>query len=325
MSQLRWESDHFRDGRFFNPGVPPHRFSQLLKWIIRRKVGPWRTSFSLVAPPPPSARVNGGEVRATFVNHSTFLIQTEGQNILTDPIWSERASPVSFLGPKRHRPPGIAFDDLPAIDTVLISHNHYDHLDVPTLKKIQARDAPAIFCPLGVARLLGEIGFQQIYELDWWQSQMRPGLRVHCVPAQHFSSRTPFDRNRTLWCGWMLEAAGGNLFFAGDTGFGHHFAAIRNKFEPIRLALLPIGAFKPEWFMGPVHMTPEQAVEACRILQAGTSIAMHFGTFALADDGETEPVDRLSKCLSTMHEPDLVWVLKEGEGRRIPVQKLDKR
>jgi L-ascorbate metabolism protein UlaG (beta-lactamase superfamily) len=246
------------------------------------------------------------------------LIQTSGCNILTDPIWSERASPVSFLGPKRHRAPGVAFDDLPRIDAVLISHNHYDHLDVPTLQRLLDRHAPAIFCPLGVTRLLRKIGFQTIVELDWWQAQGWRNMHVHCVPARHFSARTPFDRNRTLWCGWVLETAGGNIFFAGDTGFGDHFEAIRENFAPMRLSLLPIGAYKPEWFMAPVHMSPEQAVEAQQILRSGTAIAIHFGTFALADDGQTEPVDRLKGALERANQPDLIWVLKEGEGRNIP-------
>jgi L-ascorbate metabolism protein UlaG (beta-lactamase superfamily) len=166
--------------------------------------------------------------------------------------------------------------------------------------------------------MLGKIGFRDVYELDWWQNRTLANLRVHCVPAQHFSARTPFDRNRTLWCGWMLEAEGGNVLFAGDTGFGTHLQAIRNRFDAIRLALLPIGAFKPEWFMGPIHMTPEQAVEAHRILEAAASIAIHFGTFALADDGQTEPTDRLNSILNRIHQPDLIWVLQEGEGRNVP-------
>ena len=314
MNQNAWMGDHFKDGRFFNPGVSPPGFFQLLKWITRREAGPWTTSCrSLVAPPPP-AHVHGSDLRITFVNHSTVLIQTGGCNILTDPMWSERASPVSFLGPKRHRQPGIAFADLPSIDSVLISHNHYDHFDAPTLRRLLDVHRPAIFCPLGVARLLRKIGFPKVYELDWWQSEALGNMRVHCVPAQHFASRTPFDRNRSLWCGWMLEAAEGNIFFAGDTGFGDHFEAIRDKFEPIRLALLPIGAFRPEWFMGPIHMTPEQAVEAHVILRAGTTIAIHFGTFPLADDGQSEPTARLTSFLRDIDPPGRILVLDEGEG-----------
>ena len=268
------------------------------------------------------AVARGGSVRSAGeslgVNHSTVLIQTLGRNILTDPIWSQRASPVSFAGPKRFRQPGIAFDQLPRLDTILISHNHYDHLDIPTLKRIWARDRPSIYCPLGVAGLLRAIGFQEVVELDWWQDHGRPEMRIHCVPAQHFSSRTPFDRNRALWCGWVLEAAAGNVYIAGDTGFGSHFEAIRGRLAPIRLALLPIGAFKPEWFMGPVHMGPDEAVEAHKILEAKASVAIHYGTFALADDGQEEAVERLRSILSSIGQPDLIWVLEEGAGRNIP-------
>lgn len=318
MDESPWESGHYKDGRFFNPGGARTHFRQVMKWLIGRKAGPWRMSYRLVAHPPPPSRVEGSGLRVTFVNHSTVLIQTQGQNILTDPIWSERASPVSFIGPKRFRQPGIAFDDLPRIDSVLISHNHYDHLDVLTLKRILLRNRPTIFCPLGVTPLLREIGFPEIFELDWWQVHERPEMRIHCVPAQHFSSRTPFDRDRTLWCGFVLETAGGNIYFAGDTGFGGHFEPIARRLAPIRFALLPIGAFKPEWFMGPIHMTPEQAVEAHGILEAKAAMAIHFGTFALADDGQDEAVDRLRNCLAGIRQPDLIWVLAEGEGRDVP-------
>jgi L-ascorbate metabolism protein UlaG (beta-lactamase superfamily) len=318
MYKKSWDSGHFKNGRFFNAGVPPQSFSKFLKWITRRKVGPWSTSNRLATVPPPQKSVSGSDICATFVNHSTVLIQTQGINILTDPIWSERASPVSFLGPRRHCQPGIALDDLPPIDSLWISHDHYDHLDVPTLRKLLAHHSPTVFCPLGVARLLREIGFRELYEMDWWQAQALPNMRVHCVPAQHFSGRTLFDRNRTLWCGWACEAKGANIYFAGDTGFGDHFQAIQEKFGPIRLALLPIGAFRPEWFMGPIHMSPEEAISAQRILCARASIAIHFGTFALADDGQMEPVDRLRSRLNELHQPDLIWVLKEGEGRSIP-------
>jgi L-ascorbate metabolism protein UlaG (beta-lactamase superfamily) len=297
--------------------MPPQRFSQLLKWIANRKPGFWPKFIPSEAAPKPPASVGGEELRATFVNHSTVLLQTQGRNILTDPIWSQRAGPTSFLGPKRRRDPGVLFEDLPKIDAVLISHNHYDHFDVGTLRKLLARDRPEVFCPLGVARLLKNVGFRQIHELDWWQEQTWSGMKIHCVPAQHFSSRTPFDRDRTLWCGWVLEDGAGQIYFAGDTGFGAHFSAIGARFPFIRLALLPIGAFRPEWFMGPVHMTPEEAVKAHSVVRSATSIAIHFGTFALADDGEKEPADRLKEALKHTEESRF-WVLKEGEGRSIP-------
>ncbi len=311
-------SDHFRRGRFFNPGVPDQKISRLFQWMTHRQRGTWRAFTRTEPGPKPQSRVTSGDLFVTFINHATVLLQGHGLNILTDPVWSQRVSPISFLGPRRHRNPGIRLEDLPHIDCILISHNHYDHLDLSTLKKLCRRDAPTVFCPLGVGKLLRKEGFQEIYELDWWQAQTWKGTEFHCVPAQHFSARTPLDRNRTLWCGWVLGRAGDHVYFAGDTGFGKHFAAIRARFQPLRLSLLPIGAFQPEWFMGPIHMTPEQAVEAQKILKSQVAVAIHFGTFALADDGEFEPTARLRACVADTEQERTFWVLREGESRRVP-------
>lgn len=310
--------EHFRNGRFFNPGVPEHGFLTALKWMRNRKIGPWPRWVESTPGPRPPSQVEGAELRVTFINHSTVLLQTEGLNLLTDPVWSHRVSPVTFAGPERHRAPGIRFDDLPRIDALLISHNHYDHFDVATLKKLAAAHQPAVFCPLGLSKSLRRLGFRQVRELDWWQSAEWKGMRIGCVPAQHFSARTPFDRNRTLWAGWIVGAQNGNIYFAGDTGFGELFAAIRDRFPRIRLALLPIGAYEPEWFMGPVHMTPEQAVEARAILEASMAIAIHFGTFALADDSLAAPVERLARALQNREDAHKFLILQEGEERLIP-------
>lgn len=311
-------AQHFREGRFFNPGVAGQDFRTALKWMRNRKIGPWRRWIESTPGPPPPARVEGAALRATFVNHCTVLLQTGGVNILTDPVWSRRVSPVQFAGPERHRAPGIRFEDLPPIHCLLISHNHYDHFDRPTLKRIAATHQPVVFCPLGLAAPLRRLGFDDVHELDWWHSHMWNGIGFHCIQAQHFAARTPWDRNRTLWCGWLLETPHGNIYFAGDTGFCGTFAALHDRFPYIRLALLPIGAYEPEWFMGPVHMTPEQAVEAHDILGARTSIAIHFGTFALADDGETAPLERLHGALAHRSDDPQFWVLTEGEGRLVP-------
>jgi L-ascorbate metabolism protein UlaG (beta-lactamase superfamily) len=309
---------HFRNGRFFNPGVQDHNFRQALKWMRTRQPGAWPRWIPSTPGPKPPERVEGAALRVTFVNHATVLLQTEGLNLLTDPVWSRRISPVSFLGPERHRDPGIRFEDLPPIDAVLLSHNHYDHLDTPTLRRLAAEHHPAVFCPLGVAPLVRRCGLRGVQELDWGQATTWRGRRIHCVRAQHFAARTPFDRNRTLWCGWVLEADAGNLYFAGDSGFGDFFAEIGRRFAPIRLALLPIGAYEPEWFMGPVHMTPEQAVESWEMAGASVAVGIHFGTFALADDAEADPPARLRRALAGREDADRFWILSEGEGRQVP-------
>jgi L-ascorbate metabolism protein UlaG (beta-lactamase superfamily) len=218
--------EHYKNGRFFNPGVPPPSFRKTLEWLTHRRVGPWRKFIPSIPGERPPESVAGNDLRVTFVNHATVLLQTESCNLITDPIWSNRASPVQWIGPKRHRDPGIRFEDLPRIHCILISHSHYDHLDKTTLRRLLLRDHPAIFCPLGLRKLLGKLGFQDVYEMDWWQDHPWRQLRLHCVPAQHFSGRTPFDRNRTLWCGWVVERPTGDIYFAGDTAFGEHFAAV---------------------------------------------------------------------------------------------------
>lgn len=313
-----WRGVHFENGRFFNPGAPRQRFLQFARWITSREQGRWNPFTASKPGPPPPERVNGDDLRVTFVNHATFLLQTAGLNLLTDPIWSERASPVTFAGPKRRRAPGLRMEDLPPIDAILISHSHYDHFDKATLAQLLARDRPAVFCPLGVAKALGKIGFTEIFESDWWQYVAWRGLHMHCVPAQHFSARTPFDRNRTLWCGWMLDNEEGSIYFAGDTGFGGLFEEIGASFLRIRLSLLPIGAYRPQWFMGPIHMAPSQALYSHRILNSQYSIATHFGTFPLADDGEAEPVRELQRVLQVEPLTRPFVVLQEGEGMDIP-------
>ncbi|HEV7765101.1 MAG TPA: MBL fold metallo-hydrolase [Thermoanaerobaculia bacterium] len=294
------KSDHFDGRRFHN--IPPTSHADgtdFLKWITSRDEGPWDEWREIALAPPPPQRVNGGEVRVTWVNHSTFLIQTEGLNILTDPIWSERCSPVAFTGPKRHHAPGIRFEDLPSIDVVLISHNHYDHMDAPTLERLQrepahAKQAPRIYAGLGNAAFV-----KGATDLDWWQAaEIGEGVRVSAVPAQHFSSRGMFDRDATLWCGFVIETPHGAIYFAGDTGWGPHFAKIRERYGPMRIAMLPIGAFRPEWFMHTVHVSPQETVRAAQTLEAAVSIPMHYYTFHLGDDGQDEPLRVLREELT---------------------------
>ena len=312
---MRWPaSDHYQGGRFFIPNAPGQPgFRGILDWLAHREKVAWRPWITASRGVPPPQRLAQGQLRVTFVNHSTVLLQIGELNVITDPIWSEYASPVQCAGPRRHRAPGLRFEDLPPIDVVLLSHNHYDHLDTATLLRLRRRDAPTVFCPLGVAARLRRLGFRSIVELDWWQQEMFRDATVDCVPAQHFSGRGLFDRDRTLWCGWHLQCAEGGILFAGDTGFGPHFQEMAQRLPRPRIALLPLGAYRPRWFMGPVHTGPEEAIEAHAILNPLVSIPIHYGTFSLADDGETEPIDHLRALLAG--QPEQVWkILQEGVG-----------
>jgi L-ascorbate metabolism protein UlaG (beta-lactamase superfamily) len=317
-------TDHF-DGRHFHneSGAALHAdFGSFLRWRFTRELGPWHGEPHATPGPPPPRAVTGGALRVTFVGHATVLLQMDGVNVLTDPVWSARVSPVPFAGPRRVRPPGLRFEDLPPIHAVLLSHNHYDHMDVATLRRLARDHHPRFFTALGNAAFLAAKGIGPVEELDWWGDAAAPvaGLTVTAVPAQHFSNRSVGDRDVTLWCGFVLRGAAGAVYFAGDTGFGPHFAEIRARLGAPRLALLPIGAYRPRWFMGPIHVSPEEAVMAHHALGAGTSVAVHFGTFVLADDGETEPVEDLERYLATAPAPvrPRFWVLGFGEGRDVP-------
>ena len=284
-----------------------------LRWKLTSHPEPSPPFIEDVVPSVPPRSVNAGQVRVTMVNHSTVLVQCSGFNLLTDPIWSERASPLSWIGPKRRRRPGVRMEDLPPIDAVLISHNHFDHLDLPTLRQLAARGSPTFVTPTGVARLLRSQRIRSVHELDWGESVAISGVTIHCLPALHFSARGLLDRNKTLWCGYVIEYQS-LVYFAGDTSFGSHFAQIREKFGSPQLALLPIGAYEPRWFMSPVHMAPEEAVQAHEILGAKTSIAIHHGTFQLADDGIDTPQKQLMAC----RRDDSFLILRNGESAQIP-------
>jgi L-ascorbate metabolism protein UlaG (beta-lactamase superfamily) len=312
-------SDHFDGTRFHNrPDVPHGGFGAFIKWQRTRQLGPWTERDAPFGPRPP-ARVTGGGMRVTFVNHATVLIQQDGVNVLTDPIWSLRASPVSFAGPRRQRPPGLRFEDLPAIDAVVLSHNHYDHMDLATLRRLEQAHHPRFFCGLGNKALLERAGLGRVTELDWWQSlPLTAAVDLIAVPNQHFSNRGLFDRDRTLWLGYVLRGPAGLAYFAGDTGLGPHYAEIRRRLGAPRLAVLPIGAYRPSWFMSPVHQSPAQALEAHAALEAGTSVAIHFGTFPLGDDGQDEPPAALEAARRALASPPRFWVLDFGEGREVP-------
>jgi L-ascorbate metabolism protein UlaG (beta-lactamase superfamily) len=311
-------SDHFDGKKFINPGgIPMKGLPDVLKWMMERKKGEWKEDKTEAYGNRP-LQWEKESIRITFVNHSTFLIQVDGMNILTDPVWSTRTSPFSWAGPKRMRLPGIKLEDLPRIHTVLLSHNHYDHLDLPTMRTVFGAHHPKIVTPLGVKAFLDSESISGSTELDWWDEiKLNDSISVLCVPAQHFSARGMFDRNATLWCGYVLKTSKGNIYFAGDTGYNDKtFKEIGEKAGAMKVSLLPIGAYKPEWFMSPVHVSPEGAVKIHLDVKSGTSIGTHFGTFSLGDEGREDPANDLKAALSKYNLNENQFVtLKEGEGR----------
>lgn len=313
-------SDHFDGKTFVNPGgAKASGFPELLKWLTNRHPGTWEETQNAAYGPKPPERVGPGELRVTFVNHSTFLLQLDGLNILTDPIYGQRVSPFQFIGPKRTRPPGIRFEDLPKIDLLLLSHNHWDHLEIGTVRRIFKRDRPRVVTPLGVGQFLEKSGVPGATDLDWEQeAKISDSLTITAVRAQHFSGRGIGDRDATLWCGYVLKSPHGSVYFAGDSGYGPFFRETGAKHGPFRLAIIPIGAYKPEWFMSPIHCSPKEAVQIHRDVRSAQSVACHFGTFPLADDGYEDPLTDLNAALRANQIPDdRFWVLKEGEGRRV--------
>src|SRR5947209_10992523 len=295
------KSDHFDGRRFFNPEGPQARgLLDVLRWKLTSRAAPWPKFVSDVEPSVPPRAAGSAEVRVTLVNHSTVLLQAVGSNILSDPIWSERASPFSFIGPRRHRAPGVEWPSMPRLHAILLTHNHYDHLDMPTLRRIMDEHQPMLIAPLRLIRGLPAGIRRNCSELDWWQACDIPTktgqVRITSVPALHFSGRGLTDRNATLWCGYIVETPSGPVYFAGDTAFGSHFSMIRERFGPPVVALLPIGAYEPRWFMSAVHMRPEEAMQAHRILGAHKSVAIHHGTFQLADESIDAPEQELAAC-----------------------------
>ena len=297
-------SDHFDGERFFNPGgAGPRSLLDLARWRLGRGGAAWPDAYPSPFPPDrPPPRVAGAALRVTCVGHATFLIQGAGLNILTDPVWSERASPLSFAGPRRANPPGIAFDDLPPIDAVLVSHGHYDHLDVETLARLWQRDRPRIVAPLGQdATIQGHDAGIAVVTADWGDAvPLGNGVEAVLEPVHHWTARGPFDRNRALWCGFVLRGLGDGVFFAGDTGFdeGRPFRRVAARHGPLGLALLPIGAYEPRWFMADQHMNPADAVRGLKLLEARQALGYHWGTFRLTDEGVEQPLADLAAALA---------------------------
>jgi len=297
----------------------------LLRWALTRERTRWPRRVENPPYPPPGP-VAPGHVGATFIGHSTFLLRfatADGGvfSILTDPHFSERASPLHWAGPRRVRAPGIALDALPRVDAVLVSHDHYDHMDLPSLRALQARWAPRVVTTLGNARRLARAGVPGAVALEWWESCAVGPARVTATPAQHFSGRTPFDRFRTLWAGFMVEIEGERLLFAGDSGAGRHWAMIRNRLGPPGVVLLPIGAYSPREIMAPVHVDPAEAVAARTELGAARAIGMHWGTFQLTDEGIDEPVRALEAARTAAGvSREGFDVLGFGETRELPLR-----
>jgi L-ascorbate metabolism protein UlaG (beta-lactamase superfamily) len=294
-------TDHFDGRRYFNPnGANGPSLWTVPRMLLTRRAR-WPVSIPVQQRKPPS--VPEQQVALTFIGHATFLIQAAGTTILTDPVYADRASPSQSTGPRQVRAPGVRFDDLPPVSIVLLSHNHYDHCDLHALLELDRCFEPTFITPIGNGRLLRSVGIHQVEELDWWQAATRSSIPITLTPAQHNSARGMFDRNHALWGGFLIEVMGKRIFFTGDSGYGPHFEEIRRRLAPIDLALLPIGAYEPRWFMKDIHMNPEEAVQAHRDLGAAGSIAMHWGVFQLTAEGIDEPVARLARALASRGMP----------------------
>ena len=321
---------HDPEGGFRNPwptGALPGR-SELLRWWWERAARDLGASAgdAALAPARPAAahpRAEPDELRVTWVGHSSFLVQLGGLNLLTDPVFSRRASPLGFAGPERLTPPGIPLEALPPVDAVLLSHDHYDHLDEPTVRRLHRRfgDALRWFTPLGYGEWFGKRGILPV-DMDWWEdtllSRAAGELRIRCLPAQHWTSRTGLEGLRRLWCSWSVHVPGGRgVYFGGDSGWFPGYAEIGERAGPFDLAMLPIGGYEPREFMKPSHMNPEEAVQAYRELGArGVLAGMHWGTFRLTDEDLLEPVERTRAAWQASGLPDeRLWIPRPGETR----------
>jgi L-ascorbate metabolism protein UlaG (beta-lactamase superfamily) len=311
-------SDHFNGTHFFDPdGVPPKSLADLWKWRrngTRQQWPRWAPSPYADTPPP---RVTEG-IRFSFVGHASWLVQTNGLNVLIDPVWSERASPFSFAGPKRVNDPGILFDALPQIDCVLVSHGHYDHLDVATLSRLTKRFAPRVITPLGNDRTMAARDRAIRAEAFDWHDRVElgSGLAATLVPTRHWSARGLFDRNKCLWASFVLETSVGKIYVVCDSGYGtgKHFRSVRDNHGPLRAAILPIGAYEPRWFMQDQHMNPSDAVKALADCGAELALAHHHGTFQLTDEAIDAPERELYAALEAAQLPhEKFRVLKPGQ------------
>jgi L-ascorbate metabolism protein UlaG (beta-lactamase superfamily) len=312
-------TDHFDGVRFSNPRGGPElkRFTEFLKWQIGggdREA--WPESYPSPFADTPPRRVDG--LRIVLAGHASVLVQTGGLNILVDPVWSERASPFTFMGPRRVNPPGVAFDNLPPIDAVLVTHNHYDHLDRATLSRLWHTHRPRIIAPLGNDTIIRDFDAGVRVETgDWGQAfVLTDGVSVHMEPAYHWSARGLTDRRMALWCAYVLTSPAGVLYHIGDTGYGDGaiFRAVHERYGAPRVALLPIGAYEPRWFMQPQHMNPDEAVRVFKDCGAAQALGHHWGTFQLTDEGIERPLEALAAALAAQGvAPERFRPMRPGE------------
>ncbi len=305
---------HTKSGfRNINLKSDPARLADYLSFFFRRFMESLKAS-----PPPVPVIINGEPLHnqqhtVTWIGHSTLLVKMNGVYFLTDPHFSERASPFRFAGPKRYTPPARNCQSLPAIDFVLISHNHYDHLDKATVN-VLAEQGARFFVPLKVKAWFEKLGIQNVIELDWWDVIQYRDFTITSVPAQHFSGRSLWDRNRTLWAGWVVSSPEKRFYFAGDSGFFNGFREIGERLGPLDLAALPIGAYQPRTIMQPVHLDPDEAIHAFLELRARRFVGIHWGTFVLSDEPPSEPQQRVMAAAAARHlDERTIWILKPGE------------
>ena len=315
----------FYKGRFRNlERTPSHGLTDFFRWQIETGARfPPGKRFPLLKPDAHLLASQADVPRLTWLGHASFLFQFRQCHVLTDPVFSERCSPLQFVGPRRHTPAPLSVAELPDITHVLISHNHYDHLDENTVLDLNRRfgDALLFYVPTGVADWFRRRGISNVVELGWWQSaeDRARSAEMFCLPTQHFSGRGATDRNASLWCSWLMNIEGFRLYFAGDTGYASLFRDIGELFAPIDLALLPIGAYDPRWFMGPVHVAPEEAVRIHHDIGARCSVAMHWGTFVLTSEPMDEPPRRLRQAMAEAGmKDDSFRVLGHGETMQFP-------
>lgn len=318
-------SDHFDGKIFYNPGgEAPGGLGDLLKWRTNGQSVDWPESFpSPFADNKPDARIDGSGLRVTLIGHASFLIQSAGLNFLIDPVWSERTSPFSFLGPKRVNAPGVDFDNLPPIDYVLVTHNHYDHLDLVTLKRLQERHKPQFITPLGNDKIIKDyIEAAKVTVGDWGDVvDLGEGRKIYFEPCHHWSARGLNDKRMALWAAFVIETPHGKTYHVGDTGFhsGINYRAAKEKHGSFRVTNLPIGAYEPRWFMKGQHQNPEEAVQGFLLCGADYGLGHHWGTVKLTDEGIEAPLEALNAALEKQGVPKERFIaMRPGQSVDVP-------